>query len=67
MLYDHLSYQLAVFNSDLTSVLSIASRARLLKGPLCYGVEDWSCFKQEKLLSTPADGAQIVATNENSL
>ena len=28
-----LSYQLAVFSSDLTSVLSMASRARLLKQP----------------------------------
>ena len=60
-----LSYQLAVFSSDLTSVLSMTRRARLLKWPwpIVLWVKDLSGFKQEK----PADVAPIVATNENSL
>ena len=48
--------------SDLTSVLSLASRARLLKQPwpTVLWVEDLSLFKQQKLLSTPADAAPII-------
>ncbi len=69
MLCDPVVPTIGVFSSDLTSVLSMASRARLLKQPwpIVLQVQDLSRFKQEKLLSTPADVAPIVATNENSL
>ncbi|XP_039602187.1 odorant receptor 131-2-like [Polypterus senegalus] len=64
-----LSYQLAVFSRDITSFLSMAKRARFLKRPwpIVLQVYDLTRFKQEKLLSTPADVAPIVATNNKSL